>query len=274
MIEQDISLEGTRTHLIEAGSPDSPPLLLLHDGAVGGAAQVTWGRCLPLLAEHFHVLAPDFVGFGQSDKVTFFDRSPYDARITQVTNLVESWGRDEPVHVVGSSFGGSVALRLLDTMPIALASVTSIGGSGGPWKTPTMAELGRWDGTREDLSRILRFLMNGEDAAFEGQLEERFRSATIPGHYRSLMSAALPLPEALRIPLADEWPSQLEGCTVPTLLVAGSHDNLFEPEWPDRIADVLRDRRVVRTNSLHSPNLDQPELTVSIISDFIRDVRP
>ncbi|MCU1545587.1 MAG: alpha/beta hydrolase fold protein [Homoserinimonas sp.] len=265
-----IRVGGFTTRYLESGDENAPLLLLLHDGAWGGASDVTWGRCIPLFAERYRIIAPDFLGFGGSDKVTFFDRSSYEPRMQQLKELVTALRLATPIHVVGSSYGGSVALRLLAEKSFPLASVTSIGGSGGPWKTDVMAaQLGRWDGSRLDLARILSFLMDEGDASFQDQLSIRQFWAQQPGHYRSVLSAALPIPAALRVDVSDVWPQTLQGVTVPTLLIAGEEDTLFEPEWPERIAAELSQSAIVRMNTLHSPNLDHPAEVVEIVTRFI-----
>lgn len=153
---------GYGTRFLEAGDPDAEPLLLIHDGAWGGSASTTWANLIPLLAPYRRVLAPDMLGYGASDKAVFLDRSPYAFRIAHLADFLRVLGISAPIDVVGNSFGGSTALRSLvmpDSFPIR--SVVSIAGSGGPWRTPAaLGELSRWDGTREDLARVVRFLVD------------------------------------------------------------------------------------------------------------------
>ncbi len=58
---------GLRFHVAEAGDAQAPALLLLH-----GAPQHwwEWRKVLPGLAGRFHVLAPDFRGWGWSEPTT------------------------------------------------------------------------------------------------------------------------------------------------------------------------------------------------------------
>ncbi len=52
-----------KTFYLSAGTGE--PLVLLH-GAGGGA--VLWGPIIDLLSKHFHIIAPDVVGYGKTDK--------------------------------------------------------------------------------------------------------------------------------------------------------------------------------------------------------------
>ncbi|MEE9290966.1 MAG: alpha/beta hydrolase, partial [Alphaproteobacteria bacterium] len=60
-----ITVDGAETHYLEAGArTGAPSVLLLHSAEFGGAAELSWEFNLDALAEHFHVLAPDHLGFG------------------------------------------------------------------------------------------------------------------------------------------------------------------------------------------------------------------
>ena len=65
-----VDVDGIRTHYLEAG--EGPIVVLLHSGEFGGAAEISWEFTLPALAEKFRVVAPDWLGFGRTDKVFDF----------------------------------------------------------------------------------------------------------------------------------------------------------------------------------------------------------
>src|SRR5690554_3039154 len=198
MHEKWIDAGGFQTRYLEAGNPKDPPVLLLHDGAWGGSSSVTWDSVILPLSKTYRVLAPDFIGFGGSDKVTYTDRAQYEARMAQLEGFVRALEILEPVHLVGNSFGGSVALRMLAKgNSIRLRSVVAVCGTGGPWRSDlSKSELGHWDGTEADLRRVVSLLIDGTEH-FEAHLVERMRWATDSGHYRAVMAAATKLPPAL-----------------------------------------------------------------------------
>jgi pimeloyl-ACP methyl ester carboxylesterase len=62
-----IEVDGIRTHYLEAG--EGRPVVLLHSGEFGGCAELRWEFTLPKLAELYRVIAPDWLGFGETDKL-------------------------------------------------------------------------------------------------------------------------------------------------------------------------------------------------------------
>lgn len=84
-----------------------PPLVMVHGSPGEGRS---WGRVVPHLKERFRTICPDLPGYGGSDRLE--DDVPAGrmaAMGTAVARLVDSLG--EPVHLIGHSFGGNIALQ-------------------------------------------------------------------------------------------------------------------------------------------------------------------
>ena len=58
------TVEGRKLFYREAGDPSAPTILLLHGFP---ASSFMFRDLIPLLAGRFHIVAPDYVGFGHSD---------------------------------------------------------------------------------------------------------------------------------------------------------------------------------------------------------------
>lgn len=105
MRQTEVTLHGHRVAYRVAGDPDLPVVLLVH-GITSSSA--TWDPVIPALAGHAHVIAPDLLGHGASDK----PRTDYSlgAFASVLRDLLAHLGH-ERVTVVGHSLGGGVAMQ-------------------------------------------------------------------------------------------------------------------------------------------------------------------
>jgi len=98
------------------GADDAPPVLLLHCTLAHGGA---WKRVARRLSDRFRLIAPDMVGHGQGppgDRTRDFH--------DQTTEHAAGFLPAVPVHLVGHSFGATVALRMAIEAPERVASLT------------------------------------------------------------------------------------------------------------------------------------------------------
>jgi len=269
-----LKLNGLKTQLYIWGQSDRPPLLLLHDGMYGADALTAWDQVVPILAKEYFVMAPDLLGFGRSDKVVFVDRSPYLPRLEQIEALLETFSPTQPCHVVGTSFGGSLALRTLERNRLSLASVVAISGTGGPWRVPAgITALN--DYPRPDLEKMKLLLsqVTNRYAGFDQLALRRYQNTLIPGHLEAISAMGLRHPASTRSSgSADPYPSTLTQVKTPVMLVAGTQDALLDADWAQKLGCYLPSAAVtIRTLPTgHSPNLDQAELTASALLSFLR----
>ena len=105
MRQTEVTLHGHRVAYREAGDPALPVLLLIH-GITSSSS--TWDPVIPALAEHAHVIAPDLLGHGDSDK----PRADYSLGgfASGLRDLLDHLGH-ERVTIVGHSLGGGVAMQ-------------------------------------------------------------------------------------------------------------------------------------------------------------------
>jgi pimeloyl-ACP methyl ester carboxylesterase len=106
---QHLTVHGHRRAFVSAGS--GPALVLLHGI---GASSATWSGLIPMLAERFHVIAPDLLGHGDSDA----PRADYSvaAYACGVRDLLALLGVERAT-VVGHSLGGAIAAQLTYQYP-------------------------------------------------------------------------------------------------------------------------------------------------------------
>ncbi|WP_282027325.1 alpha/beta fold hydrolase [Ruegeria faecimaris] len=100
-------LNGQRFHIRRWGSSDLPPLLMLHGFPEYGGA---WADLAPHLASHFHCIAPDQRGYGQSWAPEGVGQYATSELVSDMIALVE--GLDTPISVLGHDWGAAVAYGL------------------------------------------------------------------------------------------------------------------------------------------------------------------
>lgn len=139
-------VNGLRMHLLEAGEPGRPVLLLLH-----GFPELaySWRKLMPpLAAAGWHVLAPDQRGYGRSsgfDTAYDTDLQPYGMRnlVRDAVALLDALDIGRAAAVVGHDFGSLVAAWCALLHPERFASVVLMSAPfGGP---PAAAAAGHGD---------------------------------------------------------------------------------------------------------------------------------
>jgi pimeloyl-ACP methyl ester carboxylesterase len=230
-------VNGLRVHLLEAGSPDNPCVLLLH-----GFPELaySWRKVMPALAEAgYHVIAPDQRGYGHT---TGWDPD-YDGDVAsfRLMNLVRDTvgllaavGHTHVQAVVGHDFGASVAAWCALLRPDIFRAVTLMSApfGGPPGLTPpagpdihtALAALDRprkhyqWyystrdantdmTGSRQGMHAFLRAYYHHKSADWPGNQPFRLTGATAPDLARMptyyIMDLARTMPETV----AAEMPS-------------------------------------------------------------------
>jgi pimeloyl-ACP methyl ester carboxylesterase len=106
-ITRDVAARGARIRFVEAGR--GSPLVLVHDCL---ASRAVWDDVLTQLSHHFHVVAPDLPGFGESEKPPpgryGYD---FDAFSESLVDLAAALGLVR-LSLCGHGLGGAVALTL------------------------------------------------------------------------------------------------------------------------------------------------------------------
>jgi pimeloyl-ACP methyl ester carboxylesterase len=117
---------GDRVVVREAGPADGPAVVLLHGLASDGG---TWEPSIPALAEHgLHVVAPDLLGHGESDKPVAGGYS-LDGFAGSLRSLLDALDLSRAT-LVGHSLGGAIAMHFAFHHP-AYAERLVLVASGG-----------------------------------------------------------------------------------------------------------------------------------------------
>lgn len=104
-----IEIAGLRMHYVDEGPRDAEPVLLLH-------GEPSWSflyrKMIPILVEAgLRAVAPDFFGFGRSDKPASRDDYSYQFHVDSLWRFIEALGLSDTT-LVGQDWGGLIGLRV------------------------------------------------------------------------------------------------------------------------------------------------------------------
>ena len=114
IVYRSIVIEGLEIFYREAGSADAPTVLLLHGFP---SSSRMWEPLLPLLADRYHLIAPDYPGFGHSSAPSTSEFAYTFDRLAQIVDaLVSKLGIARYVLFL-QDYGGPVGFRLALSHP-------------------------------------------------------------------------------------------------------------------------------------------------------------
>ena len=233
-----VSVDGIGTHYLEAGDAlrgVRPTILLLHSAEFGGAAEITWAENINVLGQHYHVLAPDHLGFGRTEKIFDFGNQ-FERRIRHIRRFLEIMAVG-PVHVMGSSMLGGLSLTVASRKQPdwPLRSVVCCSGGGDAPDNEARKILNTFDGAKEHMRAIVdTMFVDPKWAADEDYITRRWELATLPGAWEATAAARFKAPfrDAARVRSErDQIP--YANISVPVLVFAGKHDPLRLPGYTD-----------------------------------------
>ncbi|GAA1267296.1 MULTISPECIES: alpha/beta fold hydrolase [Streptomyces] len=119
-------VDGLNVFYREAGAADAPTLLLLHGFP---SSSHMFRELIPLLADQFHIVAPDLPGFGRSDMPAGDDFDYTFEHITDVIDrLTEVLGLDRFALYV-FDYGAPVGFRIATRHPERISAIVSQNGN-------------------------------------------------------------------------------------------------------------------------------------------------
>lgn len=236
---QHADVDGLKIFYREEGSKGSPALLLLHGFPTSSHM---FRNLIPLLAERFHVVAPDLPGFGFSDapdrkrfRYTFENLAKVIDRFTQTVGL-------DHYAIYVFDYGAPVGLRLALAHPERITAIISQNGNAyeeglsegwNPiqkyWKEPSSENRAALRGFLKPESTRWQYLHGVPDAGLVAPEAYELDSALLARPGIDEIQLDLFLDYASNVALYPEFQEYFRTKQPPLLAVWGKNDPFFLP---------------------------------------------
>jgi pimeloyl-ACP methyl ester carboxylesterase len=275
---------------IDLDAPPRPPVLFVH--GLGGES-LDWVDVAVQLKDLFDCAALDLPGFAHSPLPPGKDLS-LDALASTVAEVARTL--DRPVHLVGVSLGGTIAVRVAAEHPELVASLTLV--------SPALPDLRPKPGSAQLLialapvigPAIVRTIINSDPEWMAKRIyalcygnphavsqEQHVREVATLRQRASLDYSAYVYREAVRTTVMSylergprrPW-QQAALVGVPTLVVSGGRDRLVSHRVAARAKRTFRDVEVLRLPEAgHVAHLEDPTAVAAAMRAFLsRPARP
>jgi pimeloyl-ACP methyl ester carboxylesterase len=226
-----------------------PATVWLHHGV--GSTQA-WQSLLPAAAGGRRAIAYDRRGFGRSSHERRFTTAMFDEDVDDLRELITRRG-GRPVHLIGHSDGGTIALLLAARSPelVLSAAVVAVHVRGDQVTVATLRRMGPPDKWPEPMRRNLQ-RAHGEDW-FD-----------VAGRWHALWTS----PGWERWSIVDE----LASITAPVYAMHGLHDSLSPALHAETLHGRLPASRIAWVDTAsHEPHRADPERFVTDLQTLWQD---
>lgn len=262
----ELRVDAIRVHYRESGR--GPPVVLLHGGGSSGAQ---WRGVVRLLEHRYRLVTVDHYGHGGTDPWPGPPEArTHDAEALLVRAVMDTLGG--PVHLVGHSYGGGVALRLVQQAPEAVRSLVLL----EPIALSILehqGEGGLADTYREFARAFIRDARAGE---LERAWERFIDGNGEPGNWACLDAAARERFIAMTEHIVSGWhanlnhattPAECRGIALSTLLLHGERTRPHFQRIPELLAELIpQSRPQVLPDAGHMASITHPHAVAGALA--------
>jgi pimeloyl-ACP methyl ester carboxylesterase len=274
------NVDGHRLFFREAGDADASALVLLHGFPTSSHM---FRHLIPALADRYHVIAPDHLGFGLSDApaVSEFDYT-FDALTALTAALLRSLGIDRYAMYV-QDYGAPIGWRLALADPAAVTAIISQNGNGYDagfvesfWKTVWDYQSDQTTDTEAAVRQFLtleatrwQYLTGVPDETLVDPESWYHDYALLSRPGNDALQLALLRDYATNSPLYPRLHEYFRASRVPLLAVWGRGDEIFGPAGAQAFADDLPDAEIHVLDGGHFLLESALDETAALIRTFL-----
>nr|WP_315482764.1 alpha/beta hydrolase [uncultured Undibacterium sp.] len=283
-----VALRGLNMHIRHWGNPEAPKLFMVH-GWMDVAASFQF--VVDCLAQDWHVIAPDWRGFGLTEypKVESYWFPDY---VADLDAILQHYSPEQTVNLLGHSMGGNIAMLYAGVRPERIAKLINLEGFGMPMTQAKQAP-GRYRKWLDELREVpsLRTYANALEVAARLQktnprlsderanfLAQHWAKENAQGQWELLADPAHKNSSPLLYHV-DEVLECWQNIAAPVLWVEANDTDIWRMIGSKEEARIEIDRRMqfipqlqtkIVMDAGHMLHHDQPEVLAQMIEEFLR----
>jgi pimeloyl-ACP methyl ester carboxylesterase len=273
-------VSGQRLFYREAGSANAPAVVLLHGFP---ASSFMFRDLIPLLADHYHVIAPDHLGYGLSDAPPTSEFTYTFAALADLNAaLLNKLGLTRYAMYV-HDYGAPVGWRLALADPDAVTAIITQNGNG--YEAGFVEEFWKpvqeyWRDRNRQTEAAVRGALTLESIRWQylnGVSDESlvspdawlhdYAQVSRPGN--DLVQLALFADYANNLPQYPQLHAYLRNSRVPVLAVWGGNDEIFGPDGARAFASDAADPEIHLLDGGHFLLESHLDAVAGYIRDFL-----
>jgi pimeloyl-ACP methyl ester carboxylesterase len=265
LTEKTMTVNGAAVHYWSAGEENGYPVMLVHGGI--GDANLTWHAAIPLLADEYHIFAPDLPGFG--DSTSLKQAGGIRALCDWLLAFIDAL-HIEQIVLISNSFGGLIVRAFAAYYPNRVPAVIISNGGILP-NIPAFVSLV----ARIPLVGSILFNRIGKEACSSESLAKMIYVEGIltPEFVKTVAANAQNFGRLLRMTAAYPLPKTLAP-KIPVLLLWGTEDRIATLDEANQIQQEIPGAKLAEiTECGHAPQLEEPDVFAVQVKGFLRTIR-
>ena len=261
-----INAGGIATNYHDQGAGD--PVLLLHGSGPGVSAWANWRLVIPHLAENFHTIAPDIVGFGFTERPEGI-RYDMETWLKHALDFLDAMGV-EKAHVVGNSFGGALSVALAIHAPERVSRLVLMGSVALEFELTEGLDL-TWGYTPslDNMRRLLDLFAYNRSLVNDELAQLRYEASMRPGVQESY-AVMFPAPRQDGIRKICSQEADVKTIRHETLIIHGRDDQVIPMSCSEDLFRCIKNSQLhIFGNCGHWTQIEHNRRFNKLVTDFL-----
>ena len=264
MEEQFINIDGHKIRYLESGTSEKT-LVLIHGL---GASSERWTPVIPSLSKNFHVIIPDLIGFGYSDKplvdytidyfLDFLDKFFITCNISNLS-------------LMGSSLGGQICAEYAAIHPQKIEKLILISPSGIMKQSTASLDayiMAALYPNEQNAKNAFELMENSGRKIDQKIINDFITRMSLPNAKLAFMSTVLGLKNS------EVITKKLQSIVTPTMVLWGKQDPVIPISYSGDFTSSIKNCFFYQMDNCgHTPYAQDPVAFSSIVLDFLQNGR-